>query len=108
MRLLLAIGVLLIVIVVGFMLPLGNGKPLLDADYLQQHWRNPHYLLANPAGLWRQNSGEAVLYRWRDPDGSWQYGQTPPPGVAAEEITVRAPTTISSEQMREGQGPTEF
>jgi len=39
----------------------------------------------------------AVMYKWTDPDGTTQYGQFPPQGVEAEEITPGRPPRSQSE-----------
>ena len=31
-------------------------------------------------------NGQPTLYRWREPDGGWAFGDAPPAGVEAEEI----------------------
>jgi len=41
----------------------------------------------------------AETYRWRDPDGHLHFGDTPPPGVAAERVEVKpAPTPLDPDE----------
>ncbi len=86
-----------------FNVPIGHGKPLLDWQQARDNWTQPAQWLTTS---WSSGgrSGEKRVYRWRDATGSWQYGQIPPPGVSAEPITVKAPDTISAEEMRGGKG----
>lgn len=44
----------------------------LGKDALEQSDRNAE-----------RQSGKAVVYKWRDANGNWTYGSTPPPGVQA-------------------------
>lgn len=30
-----------------------------------------------------KQNGKVVIYKWRDADGNWSYGGSPPPGVSA-------------------------
>ena len=106
MRYLLIIIVLLTVVLAAlFTVPLGGGAPLLDWQHVEQNWQQPERLLDGEISSWTEENGEsAEMYRWRDPQGNWQYGQIPPPGVQAEPFTVKAPDTISAQQMRGGKG----
>ena len=106
MRYLLIIIVLLVVVLAAlFTVPLGSGKPLLDWQHVEQNWQQPERLLDRKISPWMEESGDsAEMYRWRDPQGNWQYGQIPPPGVQAEPFTVKNPTTITAEKMRGGGG----
>jgi len=106
MRYLLIIIVLLVVVLAAlFTVPLGSGKPLLDWQHVEQNWQQPERLLDRKISPWMEESGEsAEMYRWRDPQGNWQYGQIPPPGVQAGPFTVKNPTTITAEKMRGGGG----
>ncbi len=107
MRYLLIIIVLLVVVLAAlFTVPLGGGKPLLDWQHVEQNWQQPERLLNRKISPWMEENGEsAEMYRWRDPQGNWQYGQIPPPGVQAEPFTVKAPDTITAEEMRGGKVP---
>ena len=72
-----------------FTVPLENGKPMLDWQHVEENWQQPDKLVDEGLDGLLGKSEETTLYRWRDPQGNWQYGQTPPPGVNAEETTVR-------------------
>ncbi|MEQ3683021.1 MAG: DUF4124 domain-containing protein [Alcanivorax sp.] len=105
MRFLLIITVLLVAVLAAlFIVPLGGGKPLLDWQHVERNWQQPAKLFDSNVSPWLEKKGQTGLYRWRDPDGNWQYGQIPPPGVSVEPITVKAPDTISAEEMRGDKG----
>ena len=87
-----------------FTIPLGGDKPLLNWQHVKENWQQPERLFDKGLSPWVRQSGETELYRWRDPEGNWQYGQIPPPGVHAEAVTVKDPKTISAEEMRGGKG----
>ncbi|MDX1804690.1 MAG: DUF4124 domain-containing protein [Alcanivorax sp.] len=106
MRYLLIVIVLAVALVAAlFMVPVDHGRPLLNWQYAKNHWQQPEQWLDDPKAVLNSHQSHArELYRWRDGAGNWQYGQIPPSGVQAEPVTVKAPTTITSEQMRGGQG----
>lgn len=55
---------------------------------------------AGPGG---QRQRKTLYYRWRDEDGSWQYGDHPPPGVDDyEQIEVDPVITKPADQLRGG------
>ncbi|EKF74758.1 hypothetical protein A11A3_07038 [Alcanivorax hongdengensis A-11-3] len=86
-----------------FTLPVKNGNPVLNWQYVRDNWQQPQRWLDHPQALVNgRTDGSAELYRWRDRAGNWQYGQIPPAGVRAETVTVKAPTTMTSEDMRGG------
>ena len=35
-----------------------------------------------------QQSASSTLYKWRDAQGRWQYGDSPPQGVSYQEVEV--------------------
>lgn len=105
MRFGLIITVLLVAVLTAlFTVPLGGGKPLLDWQHVERNWQQPEKLFDGKVSPWLGKKDETELYRWRDPGGNWQYGQIPPPGVSVDPITVKAPGTISAEEMRGGKG----
>ncbi|MEM1435954.1 MAG: DUF4124 domain-containing protein [Pseudomonadota bacterium] len=53
-----------------------NGKPMLTLDRVIDD--------ATPEAL----DTPTVVYRWQDEQGRWQFGEQPPPSVAAEQISV--------------------
>lgn len=75
-RKLIVLLLLLAVAAVGlFALPLRNGQPLLTPDDLP-----PALRTALPARLQPAATPAVVtIYRWRDAQGIWQYGSSPPP-----------------------------
>ncbi len=73
-----------------FTVPMQNGKPLLDWQHVEENWQDPDKLIDEGVDGLVGKTQETTLYRWRDPRGNWQYGQIPPPGVDAEETTIKA------------------
>lgn len=91
MRYFLILVVLIAAVIAAlFTVPLKNGKPLLDWQHLEANWQQPDKLIEEGVDGLVKKSQETSLYRWRDQSGNWQYGQIPPPGVDAEEMTVQA------------------
>lgn len=45
-------------------------------------------------------SRESNYYRWRGEDGSWHYGDRPPPGVEYESVEPDPVTTEPAEKLR--------
>ncbi len=92
MRYLLIVIVLAAAVVAAlFTVPAKNGEPLLDWQHVEQNWQEPQTLIGDGPDNLLKESGETTLFRWRDPQGNWQYGQIPPPGVDAEEMTIKSP-----------------
>lgn len=95
------------VVLAALYVPVRDGKPLLDRDWV-----------SNMAGESAPVNGKASpvademptspvqqspsYYRWRDDRGRWQYGDRPPPGVAAEPVEVEPGKQLSSEAVRQG------
>lgn len=44
-----------------------------------------------------RQEGKAVVYKWRDANGNWTYGSTPPPGVqaTAQELDLKQTNRMS-------------
>ena len=83
--LLIAVLMLAIVAALVFVSPPENGaRPELvlpwQVDSGDRFWRRDA-----DGGLPAQDE-QATLYRWREPDGSWAFGDVPPAGVEAEAI----------------------
>ncbi|MCG8393694.1 MAG: DUF4124 domain-containing protein [Pseudomonadales bacterium] len=102
--LLIIIALFIAVLAALFTVPVKDGKPVLDWQHAQQNWQEPDKLLEQASSSLDSKQGETDMYRWRDARGNWQYGQIPPPGVEAERVTVKAPSTISAEEVRGGKG----
>ncbi len=91
MRYFLILLVLIAAVVAAlFFVPLENGKPLLNWQQVEDNWQDPDQLLDGGVESLVNKSELTTLFRWRDPQGNWQYGQIPPPGVDAEEMTIQA------------------
>ena len=41
-----------------------------------------------------QQSASTMLYKWRDAQGRWQYGDSPPQGVSYQEVEVDHGTNV--------------
>ena len=91
MRYFLILLVLIAAVVAAlFFVPLENGKPLLNWQQVEGNWQDPDQLLDGGVESLVNKSEQTTLFRWRDPQGNSQYGQIPPPGVDAEEMTIQA------------------
>lgn len=53
-----------------------------------------------PEDLTGEDGAGKTYYRWRGEDGSWHYGDRPPPGVEYEPVEPNPVTTRSAEQIR--------
>lgn len=58
----------------------------LAKDALEQDGRNA-----------AKQEGKATVYKWRDANGNWTYGNTPPPGVqaTAQELNLKETNRMS-------------
>ncbi len=68
---------LALAVLVSFALPLKDGKPLLA-------WNDIKLSSLPKLPLWaggapREAPAQVTVYRWRDQQGVWQYGSSPPP-----------------------------
>lgn len=97
---LLLIGLVIAVLAALMLVPVENGKPVLDPDSVGQ-------LLSESTSMVVAGEEEVLpaMYRWRDASGQWQYGQVPPPGVAAEPMEQKDTRTVSPEALRQGALP---
>lgn len=80
--------------------PVKDGRPLVEPGRVQT---TVEQVLGATSGhtldgkdAWLEPAYEEVLYRWQDGDGRWQYGDRPPPGVAAEPVEKKSVETISA------------
>lgn len=96
MKYLFGIVVLAVAVVAAlFLVPVENGRPLLDHERAQGLVRDTVQAVAPDRSGWVEGDGAPVLYRWRDGSGNWQYGDVPPPGVRAEPVEERKVKTVS-------------
>lgn len=78
------LGALVLAGVIPFVLPLRDGKPLLDYRLLSAP-ELPRLTL--PDG--ETASAPVTVYKWRGADGEWQFGNAPPAqGTRFEVVTV--------------------
>lgn len=90
MKYLLIIVALIVAVLAALMyVPVKDGKPFLDPKAVEKILDNPEQLMDSPAEV-LQSEPVATMYRWKDSSGNWQYGDRPPPGVAAEPVTPKA------------------
>lgn len=83
----LLLGILVIAVAVPFVLPLRDGKPLLDYRRIRLP-DLPELSLPRP-GPEGDAAAAVTFYKWRDTDGGWQFDSNPPaPGIPFEIITV--------------------
>jgi hypothetical protein len=79
----LLIALLAAVLAALMYVPMQNGQPLLNPDTLRQTLADGTALINAPE---QDEEALPAMYRWRDASGRWQFGQIPPPGVAAEPV----------------------
>lgn len=100
------VGVILLaaaVVAALLYVPVENGKPLLDAEDVSATLdKSLQAVKQGDAGM---DDPGAVLYRWKDSSGNWQYGDTPPAGVAAEPIEKKEVKTVSGDEPVSQGGP---
>lgn len=79
-----------------------SGTPGLVPEQLERMAPEGLTERAMPGGQPAGSGGE-TFYRWRTDDGSWQYGDHPPPGVDDfEQVEVDPVTTKPADQLRGG------
>lgn len=96
----LVIALVAAVVLAALYVPVKDGKPLLDPDQVKALASDPASALGG--SISQAPAGEPELYRWRDKRGNWQYGDVPPPGVAAEPVEVKPTKRLSPEAIRQG------
>ncbi len=86
------LALLIIAAILPFVLPLGEGgKPLLELP----RFSAPTLPEVDPRQwLEEQPDSEVTVYRWRDAEGNWHYGERPPEGVAYEERVLDTNTNL--------------
>ncbi|MFN3712340.1 MAG: DUF4124 domain-containing protein [Alcanivoracaceae bacterium] len=97
---LLVIGLLVAVAAALVLVPVKDGQPLVSFESVEKQ--------LSEVGLPRFGEEQETLptlYRWRDAQGQWQFGQVPPPGVVAEPVEQKNIRTLSPEQFRQGGQP---
>lgn len=98
----LVIGLLAAVVLAALYVPVKDGKPLVEWEQVRDVASDPGRLVKEgPVGEPQDKAPE--LYRWRGSNGTWQYGDVPPPGVAAEPVDVKPARRLSSEAVRQGE-----
>jgi hypothetical protein len=81
------LGALVLAGVVPFVLPLRDGRPLLDYRTLRAP-ALPRLALPD-IGTGEAGSAPVTLYKWRGAEGEWQFGNAEPPaGTPFERLTV--------------------
>ena len=92
---LLVLALIAAVVAALMFVPVKNGRPLLSPDHVQTMVEDVTGQQV-PGLDSRSDDGvdQNVWYRWQDSAGRWQYGQRPPPGVAAEEVEKKSIRTV--------------
>lgn len=100
--LLLVIFLAAAVVLAGLYVPLRDGRPLLEGGRLDRVFQSMEDV--SGADVPDSVGGQRVpsYYKWRGPNGNWQYGDHPPPGVEAEPVEAGRVQTLTPEEMRGG------
>lgn len=81
------LGTVVVAAVVPFVLPLRDGRPLLD--YRQIRLPGLPEIEMPAAGGDATAAAPVTFYKWRGPEGEWQFGNTPPAqGIPFEIVSV--------------------
>ncbi len=97
------LGTLVIAGVVPFILPLKNGKPLLD--YRQIRAPSLPDIGVAEFGTNSVNQEPVTVYKWRGTDGEWQFGSNPPGnGIPVDVVRIELDQTVSSPPPDAGTG----
>lgn len=106
MRYLFGITLLVVAVVAALLLvPGDDGRPMLNPDRVQALTHDAVRTVAPDRSGWVEQDAAATLYRWRDADGNWQYGDVPPPGIRAEPVEKKEVKTVSGTEPLEGVAP---
>jgi hypothetical protein len=83
----LLLGLLILAAAVPFVLPLRDGRPLLD--YRRIDWPHLPDIPGPVLGGDAAPAAAVTVYKWRGDDGEWQFGGSPPAaGVPFETVSV--------------------
>lgn len=96
----LVLALVVAVVLAALYVPVKDGKPLVQWEQVRSLAEDPERLVRD--GPVRMQREEPKLYRWRDKQGNWQYGDIPPSGVDAEPVEVKPAKQLSSEAVRQG------
>lgn len=77
--------------------PVKNGQPLLNPARVKSSIDQASGTIAGRQDAWLSEHVDDVLYRWKDSRGNWQYGDRPPPGVAAEVVEKKSVRTVPAD-----------
>ncbi|MDF1779678.1 MAG: DUF4124 domain-containing protein [Alcanivoracaceae bacterium] len=77
--------------------PAKDGKPLLDPERVKATVEQTSDRITERQDGWIDEAEMDVLYRWKDKNGNWQYGDRPPKGVEAEIVKKKSVKTIPAD-----------
>lgn len=77
--------------------PVKNGQPLLNPARVKSSIDQASGTIVGRQDAWLSEHVDDVLYRWKDSRGNWQYGDRPPPGVAAEVVEKKSVRTVPAD-----------
>lgn len=98
--LLLVIALGAAVVLAVLYVPVKDGKPLVEWQQLEKTVKDPSRVMGH--GGRADSQAAPTMYRWRDSNGNWQYGDVPPSGVDAQPVKVKPAKSLSPEQIRQG------
>lgn len=77
--------------------PVKDGQPLLNPAQVKSSIDQASGTVSGRQDAWLSEHVDNVLYRWKDSSGAWQYGDRPPPGVAAEVVEKKSVKTVPAD-----------
>lgn len=104
---LLVIALIAAVVAALLYMPVKDGKPLVDIDQVKATIDQAAGTAGNQGEAeadWMADHGD-VLFRWKNSDGQWQYGDRPPAGVQAEMVEKKSIRTVTADQPLETAAP---
>lgn len=104
---LLVIALIAAVVAALLYMPVKDGKPLVDINQVKATIDQAAGTAAGQSDAetdWMADHGD-VLFRWKNSDGQWQYGDRPPAGVQAEMVEKKSIRTVTADQPLETAAP---
>lgn len=100
--LLLVVFLAVAVVLAAWFVPLRDGRPLLEGGRLDRVFQGMEDVSGADIPDSFEGQRAPSYYKWRGPNGNWQYGDHPPPGVQAEPVEAGRVQTLTPEEIRGG------
>ena len=93
---LLVVALIAAVVLLAMYVPVKDGRTLLDAEQIQSVVTGSVQEGSTSQDVEDDLPQPGTMYRWKDHNGNWQYGDRPPAGVAAEPVTLKETQRLDS------------